>query len=1479
MAVRFKNAAGLKTLTNTVIGSNQSKITLAYRLRLNTPPDLPAGNLSSWFISKGNLLYDRLYKAGVAGTQTPQIYIRLGAVGGGAASITPVMNANIVNSIVVVYDKDDPSNQAVYINGVKNLLGSPQTAALINDNNMFVLGATSTGDTVSRDFELEGLLWLNGYCFTADDAAAYTEGVDPTTLGTGATWRGYYPLTGTVGATPASGDAGISNAIDGTWSFTPYVGTSLAGSALTYSASMPFVSQATYETPLVCSSGQSVTLATIVATTGTPLPVTAGSATTMPTISIDGGSPITLERPFYASGFNGIQYYLPPGLSVPKDASVTFSAPDGFFSTSIGTARGSTNVAMVNRSGKPIFGDVPATIRFGYNHSSGPQYWGYEYSPRNWYHRLNFDSTFTNNPTFRTDGTASSNWNVLLNTTNYSNSIDKTGTPGGLGLWMVGYDDNDLAHPTTIVLTGSTPGTVVERTEYRNNGTGGVGIVRVFEVKTVTYGVVLQGGINSTATTLSLDTVANLAGLDFTSTPSQWIRIDDEYMLIQSVNSGAKTIVVTRGAFGTTATSHSALTAATVSYQNAYPQIFFNVSSTTGSPNYSNCVIYGPGDWAVPSPAGPVTLDRSSTQVNGISSFVERSLHQGMGVVRHMDVTLAFSLAAEPEDMRRESDVFWAGQSKKLKKWRFASCRNFNPTNCPYVYSDRDGELFNATLGANITTAPARDTLEWITITDAATAPVFFGLRLIVDDEVMRVTDVSNVDPTQVQVARGSEMTTPATHSAGTIQVRGRIPITNASQYEQVNQAIVEMTLDAPHNMIGGFWGSQPKCPDLNTLARFDVTLTSAVTSATSTVFNVNIASDKWQYVQSGLHILFDNEDVTVVSGNQGAGTITVKRVAASAGATTHSSGVVGKARSSNVFVMTKDGTKYAWQNELAWTTNFQVTGPRSLMMSANAPLGQSLVIPVDQTFDTTPVVVGGVDTTQMSINMPGRALPYSYTARVTARVPGAYHWLNFPFCATNDIVDRIVDETLDNLPAGRHKIVLELANEVWNYAFPYVLALYKSAALRGYTDYVDPWIVRADEIRNRAKARAAARGREAEILLSVPCQQGQVGYVLGRCRALNVRADVCSTAPYFRPGSTSSHIAAWNNGSDEQCNDAWLFDLLYNTNNTGQLLVSDGQARLQHEAAVGYPIEFIHYEGGIDTCTPAPSESITNGYARNLDIMYNPVRYFVEYDYIFALNKLAGSNGRHGVNIFNYCQIPTGPLPVGSGNYYALWGVTEYQGQPAGYGDGSDGKFDNRTLLATPGKAHSKKPWVNLTASMVSPRLQAGLDYMASYAVYNAEAVPTFTIAGVFTGVEGGSYTGSLVDESNVAVSAVVFVQEVANGFFTIKASVPEGHKGAIVVLDASNVVQYMIPVNPSSLENRDLKVSHGLVRDVSRAVPASDLTAKTTQTVGDALGGARAHHAGKMTATTSQILYGPDSSVVRTFTLDDPVNPQGRQ
>jgi hypothetical protein len=667
--------------------------------------------------------------------------------------------------------------------------------------------------------------------------------------------------------------------------------------------------------------------------------------------------------------------------------------------------------------------------------------------------------------------------------------------------------------------------------------------------------------------------------------------------------------------------------------------------------------------------------------------------------------------------------MYYAGQFKFDVTPRYDYAEPLTTTSVPYFYYPwfvPGAETFSATLGADITTAPAAGTVQTISIPDAATAPVFVGLRIVADSEVMRVIDVDDNDPTLITVVRGSERTTPATHSAGPIAVRYRLPNTDPVQTTIAGFAPANLHFTTQHKLKPGIWMSTPLWDDMNPLARINVTLTADVTTTSQSTFNVS--TPDWTYLASGLRIKFDSEVVRVTAANQGAGTITVARNV-SGGAATHTSGTVGVGRSACYFCQSQDDpTKFAWQDQTGYTQNFQVTGPKSLYMAIQVPLANPVLYGT-QPFDPTPHVVNGVDQSLGNgVSTPGAVYPIELTAAITKQSPGAYHWFNLPYCGTDDFAVAAARTLRDSLPAGKHKVVVELANETWNFTFPFVNANIKASQMQGLTGNTttDSWILRSKAVFDIVKSVFDEIGRGSEVLLAMPWQLGNIDTILTRCRALGVDIDVCSSAPYFRPAASTAMTTAFNSYDTGQLGDLILFDMLRNTTGTSAAIRNDGAAWAKHKLLTGKDVELIHYEGGLDSMIPQPWDPITNGAARNADIMYDPNTYNVCYDLIYAYYLMAGGTGKHGFINFNSCQAPDGPLNIAGGTYWAIWGDTEWDGQPAGYGDGRNGSVDNRLFLAVQGQAGSKHPTVSQALNCVSVRRQADIDYNLAYTNYN---------------------------------------------------------------------------------------------------------------------------------------------------------------
>lgn len=102
-------------------------------------------------------------------------------------------------------------------------------------------------------------------------------------------------------------------------------------------------------------------------------------------------------------------------------------------------------------------------------------------------------------------------------------------------------------------------------------------------------------------------------------------------------------------------------------------------------------------------------------------------------------------------------------------------------------------------------------------------------------------------------------------------------------------------------------------------------------------------------------------------------------------------------------------------------------------------------------------------------------------------------------------------------------------------------------------------------------------------------------------------------------------------------------------------------------------------------------------------DMVYHPNWYFNEFD----MHKLVQDSGFYRMCYFCY-----------SGGYFRgryMWPMYTHINQDYGRGDGSDGKADNRLVVAEPGLPNSKEPMVNKDARCVSVRGKALLDWNKS--------------------------------------------------------------------------------------------------------------------------------------------------------------------
>jgi hypothetical protein len=364
------------------------------------------------------------------------------------------------------------------------------------------------------------------------------------------------------------------------------------------------------------------------------------------------------------------------------------------------------------------------------------------------------------------------------------------------------------------------------------------------------------------------------------------------------------------------------------------------------------------------------------------------------------------------------------------------------------------------------------------------------------------------------------------------------------------------------------------------------------------------------------------------------------------------------------------------------------------------------------------------VDDSTAGVNTGGPDWVYSYdwAARFVALAPGADMWLNIPDTSNNDLVDAIATAVRDGLPAGQHRVLVELGNEFWNYANARLDSANQVGYVCQYADKADVLIQRGSDVTDRIRAVFEDHGRGSEVKFVVAWQQGGIPYMITRATALglNTKVDVYSTAPYFLPAVTTELNAAYEAATDDECLDIYKFDLEDNIANIAGAMHSDGKAIQTEKANTGRNIEFICYEGGFDSMVPVPfSTGITDSLQRNLDLNYNPYAYLAMYDTAYIHKRRGWCDG---IAHYRHITAPSWNGPTGS---WSLWGINEFHGQIPGRGDGSDGRHDNRLTLARPGQPNTKPGYVSQAETNVSVRMQGLLDYNAAYSAYDPSPGP----------------------------------------------------------------------------------------------------------------------------------------------------------
>lgn len=123
--------------------------------------------------------------------------------------------------------------------------------------------------------------------------------------------------------------------------------------------------------------------------------------------------------------------------------------------------------------------------------------------------------------------------------------------------------------------------------------------------------------------------------------------------------------------------------------------------------------------------------------------------------------------------------------------------------------------------------------------------------------------------------------------------------------------------------------------------------------------------------------------------------------------------------------------------------------------------------------------------------------------------------------------------------------------------------------------------------------------------------------------------------------------------------------------------------------------------------------------------------------------------------------------------------------------------------------------------------------------------------------------------DNNPVGTRTTTGIFDLGGGAYGAQVTFDDGFQGRIAWDTGESSPRY------ANEEINDARI------DLTQNVDANDVSAKTTQNVGDCLSAGRADAAGKMVLDVSgktQTLYGPNNEIIRVFHIDDVNTPTQR-
>ena len=312
----------------------------------------------------------------------------------------------------------------------------------------------------------------------------------------------------------------------------------------------------------------------------------------------------------------------------------------------------------------------------------------------------------------------------------------------------------------------------------------------------------------------------------------------------------------------------------------------------------------------------------------------------------------------------------------------------------------------------------------------------------------------------------------------------------------------------------------------------------------------------------------------------------------------------------------------------------------------------------------------------------PGSAIPYEAACKLTSAFNCDLH-VNFPLLASDSYIYERASQVLGAVTAGR-KIYIELANEPFNINWISREIEILSNFLGQYTSY---WYVyRLNQLAQMVKTVFAAAGRENEIyVFANGGPNASTELSIAQTMTPPVQIDAIGIAPYFGMDNSLSSIQLCNNATLNQIADLMGHQMYYlpgtvsfSTGVPGSELSTSLTMIASYNTATGYNCKLYGYEGGYSSgCASGAYGPTGNNFwfswCVSMDVRYLPVWRIYEKDF-YALCQTAGYEAveTYAESLYYF--------------YSSCWNIYTWINQLPGLGDGTDGRFDNRTCMQTLG-------------------------------------------------------------------------------------------------------------------------------------------------------------------------------------------------